>query len=110
MNNPNSSFPELVPINKFNFGQICLEPAALLKMIFLQVILKDFAKLWTKLHYRLSYVRYLMGLLQLFKTLTTVLTKNSTFFSKTSVYWLSPLSEEDPCDMKLGLINQPLFI
>ena len=41
----------------------------LTKNDFLQVILKDFAKLWANSHKHLLYIRYLNGPLQLFKTL-----------------------------------------
>ena len=40
LNRPNSYFSKLVPVNEFIFQQICkLEPATLLKMVFLQEIL-----------------------------------------------------------------------
>ena len=52
------------------FWQICrLEPATLLKIIFLQVILKDFAKLWVDSHRLVLYTRLINYLLQLFKPL-----------------------------------------
>ena len=41
----------------------------LTKNDFLQVILKDFGKLWANSKKHLLYIRYLNGLLQLFKTL-----------------------------------------
>ena len=46
-----------------------VEPVTSLKMIFLRVILKDFAKLRVSSQKHVLYIRYLNGLLQLFKTL-----------------------------------------
>ena len=88
------TFFKLIPLN---FNQICLEPTALQNKIdFLLVILKGFSKLWVNWDNHVLYMRYFIGLLQLFKTCTKAFMKNSLFFSKTSAYLLSFLSEGDP--------------
>ena len=99
LNNPNSNFPKLVPINEFNFDQICLEPTTLLKMIFSQIIL------WVNSHKHVLYVRYLIGLLQLFKTLTKGLVKDFVLqkhFSLLAEFFISRRSTNPvTCDMNL---------
>ena len=102
LNDPNTSTSILEPVTEFTFYQVCLEPASLLNITFLLVILKDFSKLWVNSP-KHSYIR--TDLSQLFKPLAKALMNDSSFFSKNSVYWFSPLSEEDPwnpitCDIK----------
>ena len=75
LSHPNTSTSILEPVTKFIFNQVSLEPTTLLNMIFLQVILKDFAKLWVNSPKHLC-IRIV--LLQLFKPLAKALGKDSS--------------------------------